>query len=127
MGALGGIITTSLTMFAQERARKSDRAISRRESLYGDFIDECSRLFSDAMGHKLDDPAKLVKLYALLSRLRLFASPSVLVAANEVMVRVLRTYEAPATDVTALINVQNGSSLDLLRGFSEICRMDLKT
>jgi hypothetical protein len=41
-----------------------DRA--RREALYGEFIWEASKLFADAFEHELDDPAKLVQLYAIV-------------------------------------------------------------
>ena len=31
---------------------------------YGEFINEASKLFVDAFEHELDDPAKLVRLFA---------------------------------------------------------------
>lgn len=125
IGALGGIITTWLTNFAQERARRVEHATSRRETLYGEFIEEASRLFSDALSHKLEDAAKLVKLYALLSKLRLFAPVDVLLAANDVMERLLQTYAMPETDPRILISVEAARNLDLLRTFGEVCRKSL--
>ena len=53
--------------------RLQDRA--RREALYGEFIREASKLFADAFEQELDDPAKLVQLYAIVSTLRLFGQP----------------------------------------------------
>jgi len=47
--------------------------MSRRDHLYGDFIEEASRLFSDALTLEFDEPSKFVRLYALIERLRLFA------------------------------------------------------
>ena len=37
----------------------------QREKLYGEFIAECAKLFIDAFTHTLDDPEKLLTLYAL--------------------------------------------------------------
>jgi hypothetical protein len=51
--------------------------MSRRDHLYGDFMWEASRLFSDALTLVFDEPSKFVRLYALIERLRLFASAKV--------------------------------------------------
>ena len=125
IGALGGIITTWLTNFAQERARRMEHATSHRENLYGEFIEEASRIFSDALSHKLEDASKLVKLYALLSKLRLFAPADVLLAADSVMERLIQTYEMPEADVRILIRADAVRSFDVLRTFSEVCRKGL--
>jgi hypothetical protein len=125
IGALGGIVTTWLTMFAQERSRRQERVISRRESLYGEFIDEATRVFSDALTHKLDDASKLAKLYGLLSRLRLFAPTGVLRDAEATVHRILQTYAMPELDSQVLLSAQHGGNLDVLKTFSEACRKDL--
>jgi hypothetical protein len=39
-----------------------------------DLIEEASRLFSDTLTLEFDEPSKFVRLYALIERLRLFAS-----------------------------------------------------
>lgn len=39
---------------------------TRRETLYGDFIDQSSQLFTDALTHTLDDPSKLVVIYGII-------------------------------------------------------------
>ena len=102
-----------------------ERSISRLENLYGEFIEEASRLFSDAFSHKLEDAAKLVELYALLSKLRLIAPADVLLAANNVMERLLQTYAMPEADSRILTSAEAARNLDLLRTFSEVCRKSL--
>src|SRR5262249_44578640 len=92
IGALGGIGATWLSLSAQERARRLGQATSRRENLYGQFIEEASKLVSDALTNKLDDLSKLVPLYSLISKLRLFAPPNVVKLADEVMLRILVMY-----------------------------------
>ena len=73
IGAVASFATTWLTQDAQERARRVAQAVARRERLYGEFIEEASKLFTDALTHQFDDPSKFVRLYALVGRLRLFA------------------------------------------------------
>ena len=99
--------------------------MSRRESLYGEFIDEATRVFSDALTHKLDDASKLAKLYGLLSKLRLFAPAGALRDAETTVHRILQTYAMPELDSQVLIRAQHGGDLDVLKTFSEACRKDL--
>jgi hypothetical protein len=94
IGALGGIMTTWLTLNAQERSRRAAEAISRRESLHGEFIEEASKLFTDAIGHRLEGASKLVHLYGLTSKLRLFAPEIVVSKAEQVMTPIIKMYGA---------------------------------
>jgi hypothetical protein len=52
--------------------------MTRRDHLYGDLIEEASRLFWDALPLEFDEPSKFVRLHALIERLCLFASAKVL-------------------------------------------------
>src|ERR1700676_756324 len=62
IGAVASFATTWLTQDAQERTRRVAHRVTRREHLYGEFIEEASRLFTDALTHELDDPSKFVRL-----------------------------------------------------------------
>jgi hypothetical protein len=121
VGGLSSIATTWLTQHSQARAQRFARAMTRREHLYGEFINEASKL---ALTHQLDDPSKFGRLYALVGNLRLCASPEVIVKAGEVMRRVVETYKLPNIDFRNLAEREE-SETDLLRGFSEACREDL--
>ena len=46
--------------------------IRARETLYGEFIRECSKLVLDSFTHTLDKAEKLLPIYELLNRIRLF-------------------------------------------------------
>src|ERR1700730_18449734 len=115
IGGFASFATTWLTQHSQERAHRFAQAMTRREHLYGEFIDEASKLFTDALTHQLDDPSKLVCLYALVGNLRLCASPEVIVKAEEVMRRIVETYKLPNIDVRNLAERQENDT-DLLRG-----------
>jgi hypothetical protein len=96
-----------------------------REQLYGGFIEEASKLFIDALTYDLDDPSKFVALYALVAKLRLFASASVIANAEEVMRRIVETYNLPNRDFRKPVDIHEQPKQDLLRAFSEACREDL--
>jgi hypothetical protein len=124
IGALASFATTWLTQHAQERSQRFAQAMARREHLFGDFIEEASKLFTDALAHQLDDPSKFVRLYALVGKLRLFASANVIAKAEGVMQRIIETYNLPNRDFR---NPQDRQveDVDVLRAFSEACREDL--
>jgi hypothetical protein len=99
--------------------------MARKEHVSGQFIEEASRLFSDALTHTLDDASKLVNVYAIVSKLRLFASPLVLSTAEQVMDRIIELYESPEKNLHEVLKVGRMVELDILRRFSEACRKDL--
>src|SRR5271163_3926287 len=92
IGALATFATTWLTHHAQARAQRTAQAMARQEHLYGQFIEEAAKSITDALTHQLDDPSKLVHLYALVGKLRLFASVNVVSQAEEVMEHIVETY-----------------------------------
>jgi hypothetical protein len=99
--------------------------MTRREHLYGEFIEEASKLFTDALTHQLDQPSKFVRLYALVGNLRLCASAHVIVKAEEAMHLIFETYNRPNIDFRNLEDRQERDT-DVLRAFSEACREDLR-
>jgi hypothetical protein len=125
IGALASFATTWLTQHAQERGQRFAQAMARREHLYTEFIEEASKLFTDALTHQLDDPSKFVRLYALVGKLRLFASADVIAKAEEVMRRVIETYNLPNRDFRNP-EARQEPDVDVLRAFSEACREDLR-
>jgi hypothetical protein len=125
VGALASFATTWLTLHSHERADRFAQATIRRERLYGEFIEEASKLFTDALTHQLDEPSKFVRLYALVGNLRLCASADVIVKAEEAMRLIFETYNRPNIDFRNLENRQEGDT-DVLRAFSEACREDLR-
>ena len=124
IGAVSSLATTWLTQRHQDRAQLSAQQAARRERLFGDFIDQASLLFADALTHGPDDPAKLVPLYAVMNKMRLFASPPTVESANAVMQRIIDAYYAENRDVMIKPEV-NGEQLDVLRTFTECCRREL--
>jgi hypothetical protein len=79
LSALGGATIGGLTSFGsswltertQLRFTYHEAIKSKREAPYVEFVDEAARLYGDALGHQKDDAGDLVKLFALLGRMRL--------------------------------------------------------
>ena len=126
IGALASLATTWLTQHAQARTtlRLQDRA--RREALYGEFIREASKLFVDAFEHELDDPTKLLQLYAIVSTIRLFGQPRTVAAAEQVMNQIGAAYFAPNKELRLFADFTKGSELDPLYDFSSACREEFE-
>ncbi|MCB4802183.1 hypothetical protein QO001_001444 [Methylobacterium brachiatum] len=124
IGALASLATTWMTQRFQDRAQRLAQTLGRRERLYDDFIDEASRLFGDAFTHQLEDPSKMVGLYAIRSKLMLFASPCIIAESDVVMERIAKAYQADLAGFETGEHVE-GDRVDVLRGFAEACRAEL--
>ena len=125
VGALTSLATTWLTLNSQERANRAAREMTRRENLYGQFIEEATKLFTDALMNEWEDAKKFIGLYALASKLRLFASPEVLGKSEQVMMHIIEIYEDPKKDFQWAISSRDPRNMDILRAFSEACRREL--
>ena len=125
IGATASFATTWLTQHSQDRSQRRAQESSRREKLYGDFIDESSKLFADALVNTLEQPSKLVPLYAILGKLRLFASSRTMEVAQAVMHRIIETYYSPPENFHGREVIEH-HNFDVLREFTETCRADLR-
>jgi hypothetical protein len=56
-----------------------------RAALFGRFLDEAAKLYSDALQTSRDDVTGLIQIYALTNRIRLMSSPEVVEAADTVV------------------------------------------
>jgi hypothetical protein len=126
IGALSSFATTWVVQHSQSRTRQRAKDRARCETLYGEFIREASRLFADAFGHELDDPAKLVQLYAMVSTIRLFGGPRATEEAEQVMSRIGAVYFAPNKELRLFADITKAGELDQLYAFSQACREELR-
>jgi hypothetical protein len=126
VGALGSVVGTWITTRHQDLRDLLAKKIVRREALYCDFITESARLLVDALEHNASDPQKLIPAYALLSRIRLSSSSSVLAKAEEVIKTIMTTYPQP--NLTAeQIQSRAVNGEDPLKQFSNTCRGELES
>src|SRR6185295_15757813 len=94
----------------------------KREKLYAEFIGECAKLLIDAFTHTLDDPQKLLTLYALTNRIRLTASQPVLAEAEHLLSHITDQYFSRNLTFDEMRELAHSTSADPLRAFGEACR-----
>ena len=90
LAALGGsVIGASTPVFSNfvlqrsvTRREMTNREIAQREELYSQFIQQGTLCYAKALSQSLDNLDEIVAMYALVNRIRLFASASVLEAAE---------------------------------------------
>ena len=131
-GSLTGGFATFATAWVTQRTssrREFVRAeISKRETLYGKYICECSRLFMDSLVRTFEKPETMLPVYALLNRIRVSASDAVLAEAERLLRRVTEQYFSPNLSVEELhALVNSGSDVDPLKPFGDVCRAELKS
>ena len=130
LGSLVGGTATAATSWMSQRALNRSKQIKdemrRRESLYGEFINECAKLAVDALAHSLEKPETLLPAYALLNRIRLCASPDVLAEAENVLQRVTEQYFAKNLPVEQIRRLALSKHGDPLEAFGQACRAELK-
>jgi hypothetical protein len=125
IGALASIGTTWLAQRHQDSSKRLAQKSARLEQVFGEFIDQASRLFADALTHRLDDLSKLVPLYATMGKLRLYASNETVVCADRVMSRILDAYYSPNIDFETQ-RIRTAENYDVLRAFITACQTELK-
>jgi hypothetical protein len=124
IGAMASVATTWLTQNYQDRSQRASLENARRERLFGEFIDEASKLYLDALVSDSSRVGNLVTLYAILGKLRLFAAPETLRRAERVLKVIGDTYRrAPVLFQHA--DTGRKSEEDLLRDFTQACRAEL--
>lgn len=129
MGTLvGGSATVATAWITQQKLSRREllrEEIRKREALYGEFIAECAKALMDAFTHALDEPEKLLPLYALLNRVRLVAMPPVLALAQALVARITDQYFASNLTVEELRALARSEHADPLKPFGEACRAEL--
>jgi hypothetical protein len=124
----GGSASVAATWLAQNTRNKREalRAeLAKREALYGEFINECSKRVMDSLERNLDKPQTLLSVYALLNRIRLCASDAVLTHAVELVRFIMEQYFAPNVSIDEFHERVQNAGIDPLKAFSEACRREL--
>ena len=132
LGALIGgsalIAASVYTQRTQNRIQRMTGEVTRRETVYADFVASASALILNAYTH--DDIAlggDELHLVGLINRMRLFAPSDVIAGAEAVLRSILEIALEPSVELRRLAKDALSKSVepDPLRSFSEICRADL--
>ena len=127
IGGLASFTTSWVTQNAQTRAQRRAAERDGRAALFGRFLDEAAKLYSDALQTSRDDVSGLIGIYALTNRIRLLSTPEVVEAADTVVRIIVDTYLAPNITLHEMRTNWIDKHVDPLRDFSEACRKELQT
>jgi hypothetical protein len=127
IGGLTSLATTWLTQRGQVKFQRLNQERAERETLFAQFIDEASLLYADAFTHEGTDLAKLSKLFAMISRMRLISSKGIADHADRVSHMIIDTYLAPNMTFRDIHELRKNGALDPLKEFSEACHQELET
>ena len=125
IGGVTSLATSWMTNWAQTRAQRLVHKTERLEELYKNFVEESSRFYADSLVHETTDVSQLIRLYAMISRMRVLSSPKTVENAERVARMIVDTYLAPNKTFPQLRDMVNRGALDPLRDFSEACREEL--
>jgi len=134
LAAMGGALIGGVTSFAaswltqqtQVKAQQLAHNLNRREELYKDFIEEASKLYADSLVHNTPDVSQLVRLFSLISMMRVVSSTAIVQNAEKVARMIVNTYLAPNKTFPELHEMVNAGAIDPLRDFSEAAREDFQ-
>src|SRR6185295_15372935 len=127
IGGLTSFATSWTTQQAQARAQRLAAEREGRAALFGRFLEEAAKLYSDALQNRRDDITGLISIYALTNRIRLTSSPQVVEAADTVCRIIIDAYLAPNITLEEMRANWIAGHVDPLRDFSEACRQELQT
>jgi hypothetical protein len=124
-GGAASIATTWLGQNSRSKREAARAELAKREALYGEFINECSKRVMDSFERNLDKPQTLLSIYALLNRIRLCASDTVLTQALELVKFIMEQYFARNVSIEEFHDRVHNGHVDPLKAFSEACRSEL--
>jgi hypothetical protein len=134
LAALGGsIIGASTPVFSNFILQRSltqreltNREIAQREDLYSEFIRQGTACYAKALSQSLENIDEIVAMYALVNRIRLFASSSVLEAAEAFVKKLVERYGEKNMSIDQIRSVAMEQHADPLNDFALKCRAELR-
>jgi hypothetical protein len=124
IGAVASLGTAWLTQAYQDRAQRLVQESTRREKLFGEFLEEATKRYGEAMVSDVTSPAALVGVYALMGKMRLFASHQTIGTADQLLTAIANAYRSPPMDLVQA-DLSHDRIHEFVREFTESCRADL--
>jgi len=104
----------------------TNREIAQREELYSEFIRQGTSCYARALSQSLESIDEIVAMYALVNRIRLFASRSVLEAAEAFVKKLVATYGEKNLTIEQIKLVALEQHADPMNDFALKCRAELR-
>jgi hypothetical protein len=129
-GSVIGASTPILSNFVLQRSltqrELTNREIAQREELYSEFIRQGTSCYARALSQSLDNLDEIVAMYALVNRIRLFASASVLDAAETFVKKLVERFGETNMSLDQIKLVALEQHVDPLNDFALKCRSELR-
>jgi hypothetical protein len=125
VGAASTVVTTWITQRTQMVRAEKEEKLRERQTLYGEFITEASKLTVDALSHSLEKPETMVRLYGILGQIRLVAADAVLGKAEACCGQIVDFYARPNMSIDEIRVAFERDRIDPLQEFSVACRKEL--
>jgi hypothetical protein len=129
-GSVIGASTPVLSNFVIQRSAAqrelTNREIAQREELYSEFIRQGTNCYAKAISQGLDSIDEIVAMYALVNRIRLFGSSSVLEAAEAFVKMLVAKYGEKSMTIEQIKLVTLEQHADPLNDFALKCRAELR-
>ena len=134
LAALGGsVIGASTPVFSNFVLQRSvtqreltNREIAQREELYSEFIRQGTVYYAKALSQGLENIDEIVTMYAMVNRIRLFASSSVLEAAEAFVKKLVERYGEKNMSIDEIRSIALEQHADPLNDFALKCRSELR-
>jgi hypothetical protein len=128
VGGGTSLLAAIYTQRYQDRLQRIAREVEKREAVYADFVMHASNLLLNAYTRdEIVLGGEEPQLIGLINRMRLFASPEVVVGAENVLKVIVEILLKPSIELRQLAQEALSKSLDpeTLLEFSSTCRADL--
>jgi len=127
--AIGGFTSIIASLLAQKYQARTQWLVQerlRRQELYREFIEQASKCHVDALQHDEADIPSLVRLYAIIGRMRVVSTPRVVECAETIASKILNCYQEPNKSFPELREMISSHTIDLLDNFTECSRVELE-
>lgn len=129
-GSVIGASTPVLSNFVLQRSvaqrELTNREIAQREELYSEFIHQGMGCYAKALSQNLENIDDLVAIYTLVNRIRLFASNSVLEAAEAFVEKLVVKLGEKNKSIEEIRFAVLERHEDPLGNFALKCRLELR-
>jgi hypothetical protein len=126
LGASTPVISNFVIQRSATQREMTNREIAQREELYSEFIRQGTSCYAKALSQSLESINEIVAMYALVNRIRLFASHSVLEAAEAFVKKLVATYGEKNMTIEQIKSVALEQHADPLNDFALKCRAELR-
>ena len=126
IGATTPVISNFVLQRSVAQRELTNREIAQREDLYSEFIRQGTACYAKALSQSLENIDEIVAMYALVNRIRLFASASVLEAAEVFVKKLVERFGEKNMSLDEMKSIALEQHADPLNDFALKCRAELR-